>query len=212
MSRRPLPPPPPPPHLSTWPDRQALLAGRAMALDELRKRHLGLGRLLLLWLFGAGVLIGWALITLVVGEFEDKDPLVFVLGPIFAVLGLGALVPSVIGIVLAIRRDRKIRELTNAWLALDSDPASEARLRSPGLSLTWLLSSLVLCVLGLWASFGTAASAGPGRYVYATVAWGMGSGLIMWVTGLVGIVKAAGHYRWALRTVSAPAANGGAHR
>jgi hypothetical protein len=170
------------------------------------------GRLLLLWLFGAGAVVGWALLSLVIQLFEDEDPLVFVMGPVFAILGLGALVPSVIGVALGIRRDRKIRELTDAWLALDSDPASDARLRSPGVSLVWLLSSVVLCALGLWASLGAAATAEPGRDTYGDVAFGMGAGLFMWLTGLIGIRKALGHYRWAVRRLSPAPARGGAHR
>ncbi|MFF2507900.1 hypothetical protein ACFVTY_31725 [Streptomyces sp. NPDC058067] len=211
MSNRALPPPPPPVHLRTWPDRHTLLTDRGMALAVLRTKHLGVGRLLLLWLCGAGAMLGWALLSLVIQQFEDKDPLVFVMGPVFAILGLAALIPSVIGVALGIRRDRKIRELTDAWLALDSDPVSDARLRAPGASLAWLLSSVVLCALGLWASLGVAATAEPGRDTYGDVAFGMGAGLVMWLTGLVGIVKAVGYYRWALRSRGAPTTRG-AHR
>ncbi|MEU7579572.1 hypothetical protein AB0B50_18420 [Streptomyces sp. NPDC041068] len=199
MPSRTLPPPPPPPHLRTWPDRQTLLADRGSALGELRRRHLGMHRLLLLWLYGVGGVIGWALLTQPIKFIDDKDPSVFLLAPVLAVAGLAALAPSVIGVVLGIRRDRRIRELTDAWLALDSHPASDARLRSPGLSLFWLLSSLALCALGLWASFAAAAYAEPGRETYTDVALGMGTGLILWLTGLLGAAKAAGHYRWALR-------------
>ncbi|MGN9794438.1 hypothetical protein ACTMTU_25525 [Streptomyces sp. OZ13] len=30
----------------------------------------------------------------------------------------------------------------------------------------------------------------------------MGLGLILWITGLIGIAKAVSHYRWALRLVT----------
>ncbi|MGW6397055.1 hypothetical protein [Streptomyces sp. NPDC055134] len=210
MPSRALPPPPPPARLRTWPDRQTLLTDRGMALDELRRSHLGVHRLLLLWLCGIGGITGWALLALTLQAIEDEDPLAFIFGPVFVLLGLGALVPAVIGIVLGLRRDRKIRELTDAWLALDTHPATDGRLRSPGTSLTWCLSSLVVCALGLWASLGTAAYAEPGRDTYVDVAFGMGAGVILWLTGLIGMKKALGHYRWAVRRLSP--ARGGAHR
>ncbi|MEV5980067.1 hypothetical protein [Streptomyces sp. NPDC052114] len=208
MSQRIMPPPPPPVHLRTWPDRQTLLRDRGTALAELRRRHLGVHRLLLLWLCGVGGVIGWALLTMPIRFLQDGDPTGFVLGPVLALLGLAALAPAVIGVVVGIRRDRRIRELTEAWLALDSHPASDARLRSPGLSLAWLLSSLAVCALGLWASFAAAAYAEPGRETYTDVALGMGTGLVLWLTGLLGAAKAVGHYRWALRRLgpASPAA------
>jgi len=145
---------------------------------------------------------------------EDQDPTAFFLGPLCAVLGLGALAPAVTGVVVGIRSDRKARELTESWLALDSHPASDSALRSPGLSLCWLLSSLLVCAVGLWASFAAAAYAEPGRDSYSDVALGMGTGVILWLTGLIGVTKAVGHYRWAIRKLGpapAPAVNG-AHR
>ncbi|MBM7169679.1 hypothetical protein JQK87_14890 [Streptomyces sp. G44] len=213
-SRRTLPPPPPPPYLRTWPDRQALLTDRGLALQELHRRQLGVHRLLFLWLCGAAAVIGWALLMQPVKLIEEKDATGIILGPVLAVLGLAALAPAVVGVVLGIRRDRRIREIADAWLALDRDPASDARLRSPGLSLLWLLTSLAVCALGLWASFASAAYAKPGRETYADVALGMGTGLILWLTGLLGAIKALGHYRWALRklrpaTTSAPAPTAG---
>ncbi|MFG2499890.1 hypothetical protein ACGFSB_16950 [Streptomyces sp. NPDC048441] len=199
LRRRTLPPPPPPVHLRTWPDRNTLLADRGMALEELRRRILGVHRLLLLWLFALGGVVGWALLTLPIEMIEDRDPMAFIMGPVCAILGLAAFAPSVIGVLLGIRSDRKARELTASWLDLDSHPASDATLRSPGLSLVWLLASLMVCTLGLWASFAATAHAEPGRDSYGDVARGMGTGLILWLTGLVGITKAFGHYRWAMR-------------
>ncbi|MEV0320121.1 hypothetical protein ACIBKX_12375 [Streptomyces sp. NPDC050658] len=210
MSRRTLPPPPPPVHLRTWPDRNALIADRGLALAELRRRTLGIHRLLLLWLLGLGGVIGWSLLALPIQMVEDEEVMVIVFGPLCAVLGLGALVPSVIGVVLGIRRDRKLRELTESWLELDSHPEAAAALRAPALSLCWLLGSFLLCTLGLWASFAAAAYAEPGRDSYGDVALGMGAGLVLWLTGLIGIAKAVGHYRWAVRKVSPIA--GGTHR
>ncbi|CAM5696329.1 hypothetical protein [Streptomyces aurantiogriseus] len=210
MSRVTLPPPPPPPHIRTWPDRSALLADRQRALDELHRRSLGVHRVLLLWLQALAAVIGWSLLVLPVQQFEEKDPTAFLLGPVFALLGLAALAPSVVAVVLAIRRDHQIRQLIDAWLALDSHPLSDARLRSPGLSLFWLLSSLTVAAIGLWASFAAVAGARPGRSTYAEVALGMGIGMILWLTGLIGVVKAVRHYRWALRALG-PAPTAG-HR
>ncbi|MFB6674666.1 hypothetical protein ACFCWG_20115 [Streptomyces sp. NPDC056390] len=212
MPSRALPPPPPPVQLRTWPDRQTLLTDRGMALDELRRTYLAVRRLLLLWLCGFGGVIGWALLVQTLQLIEDRDPLAFIFGPVFVILGLAALVPAVVGVVLGMRRDRHIRELTDAWLALDTDPATDARLRSPGAGLTWWLSSLVVCALGLWTSLGTAAYAEPGRDTYVDVTFGMGAGTILWLTGLIGIRKALGHYRWAARRLSPTPARGGAHR
>ncbi|MEV7195845.1 hypothetical protein AB0N81_29160 [Streptomyces sp. NPDC093510] len=202
MPSRTLPPPPPPVHLRTWPDRQTLLTDRGMALEELRRRHLGVSRLLLLWLCGLGGVTGWALLIQPLRYIDDKDASVFLLGPVLVILGLAVLAPAVIGVALGIRRDRRIRRLTDAWLTLDRHPTSDARLRSPGLSLLWLLSSLAVCTLGLWMSFTATAHAEPGHDTYADVVLGMGVGLILWLTGLLGATKAAGHYRWALRKLT----------
>ncbi|MEU4800631.1 hypothetical protein [Streptomyces sp. NPDC023327] len=212
MPSRTLPPPPPPAHLRTWPDRRTLLTDRGMALHELRRRHLGVHRLLFLWLCGLGAVIGWALLMQPIKLIEEQDATGLILGPVLAVLGLAALAPSVVGVVLSLRRDRRIRALTDAWLALDRDPASDARLRSPGLSLLWLLSSLAVCALGLWASFASAAYAEPGRETYADVALGMGTGLLLWLTGLLGAAKALTHYRWALRALTPLPAPGDTRR
>ncbi|MEU6989881.1 hypothetical protein ABZ953_04350 [Streptomyces sp. NPDC046465] len=212
MPSRTLPPPPPPVYLRTWPDRQTLLVDRGTALVELHRRHLGVGRLLLLWLCGLGGAIGWALLVQPFRMLADEDVTGFILGPVLAILGLAALAPAVTGVVLGIRHDRRIRQLTDAWLALDTHPVSDARLRSPALSLLWLLSSLAVCALGLWASFAAAAHAEPGHETYTDVVLGMGVGLIVWLTGLLGATKAVGHYRWALRNLGPAAPPAPAHR
>lgn len=165
-------------------------------------------RVLLLWLLAVAAIIGWALLVLPLQQLEQRDPTGFILGPVFAVLGLAALAPSVVAVVLAVRRDRHISQLLDAWLRLDSHPATDIRLRSPGLSLFWLLSSLGVCAIGLWTSFAGAAEAEPGRDMYSDVVLVMGIGLILWLTGLIGVVKAVRHYRWAVRVLKprAPAA------
>ncbi|MHA5053843.1 hypothetical protein [Streptomyces sp. SD15] len=194
-----LPPPPPPAHIRTWPDRAALLADRGRALEELRRRSLGVHRVLLLWLLALAAIVGWALLVLPLQQFEQHDPTGFILGPLFALLGLAALAPSVVAVTLSVRHDRHIHELLDVWSALDRHPATDSRLRSPGLSLFWLLSSLGVCAIGAWSSFAAAAQAEHGRSLYSDVVLGMGIGLILWLTGLIGIVKAVRHYRWALR-------------
>ncbi|MFD7134981.1 hypothetical protein [Streptomyces sp. NPDC059894] len=201
MSPATLPPPPPPSHLGVWPDRSALLADRERALDVLHRCSLGVHRVLLLWLLALAAIIGWSLLVLPVQQFEEKDPTGSLLGPVFALIGVAALTPSVTAVVLAIRRDHRTRQLLEAWLALDSHPLSDARLRSPGLSLFWLLSSLTVAAIGLWASFVAAVGARPGPSAYADIALGMGTGTILWLTGLIGVVKAVRHYRWALRVL-----------
>ncbi|MEU1028154.1 hypothetical protein ABZ402_05250 [Streptomyces mirabilis] len=194
-----LPPPPPPAHIRTWPDRAALLADRGRALEELRRRSLGVHRVLLLWLLALAAIVGWALLVLPLRQLEQRDPTGFVLGPLFALLGLAALAPTVVAVALSVRRDHHIHRLLDAWSELDRHPATDSRLRSPGLSLFWLLSSLGVCAIGAWTSFTAAARAEPGHPLYSDVVQGMGIGLILWLTGLIGIVKAVRHYRWVLR-------------
>jgi hypothetical protein len=60
-----------------------------------------------------------------------------------------------------------------------------------------VVSSVTLCALGLWVTFGVSTAARPGRDTYAEVAYSMGLGMILWVTGLLGVGRAAAHYRWA---------------
>ncbi|MFI6939333.1 hypothetical protein ACIBI4_08690 [Streptomyces sp. NPDC050418] len=196
----PLPPPPPPTHLATWPDRAALLHDRGQALELLRRRNLGLGRLVLLWLTGLLAVFGWAMVAMPLMLIRDKDPMFFVLGPLCVILGLAALVPAVLIMVRGARTDRRVRELTTAWLALDEERASAHALRAPWRSLAWLLLSFVPCAGGLWAAFGGAHAA---HHAYEA-ALALGSGMGLWVTGLLGVAKAVGHYQWAIRALGPP--------
>lgn len=193
MSRPPLPPPPA--HLRTWPDREALLTDRARALAVLRGRWMGVGWLVVLWLLGALGALGWVLLTLPLqGLGARGDRMMLLVAPLLVPLGLGALVTAVLLVVCGVRRDREVRGLMSAWRGLERDPGVDARLRTTGLSLAWLLLSFVPCVLGLWVSFGTA---GAARTV-ADVVLGMGAGVVLWVTGILGVAKAFSYRRWVL--------------
>ncbi|MFI6107186.1 hypothetical protein [Streptomyces sp. NPDC051310] len=206
MPRNPLPPPPPPVHLRTWPDREALLGDRALAVGELTRRLLGGRRLTLFLLVLGGLQLGWliaggALISLDDGPLDPFSLLFAVLGVCF---GVALLVPAGYAAASGVRRDRAARALLLQWAALDRDPARDARFRAPAPSVTWFLLSFVLCAAGLWISFTVPAAARPGTTTYAEVAYGMGAGLLLWVHGLMGLAKAVGHYRLAVRLLRAP--------
>ncbi|WP_251053993.1 hypothetical protein [Streptomyces sp. ISL-66] len=199
MPRRELPPPPPPAHLRAWLDESTVRADRARFLSELGRRSLGIGRLLLLWAVAAVFALGWSFVGMALMAFEAHDPFSYLFGLIFAALGVGVLIPAGFWLAWGAKRDRQVRRLLCAWAELGRDPAADSAVRAPGLSLTWLLASFVLCGLGLWVTLGSAASAVPGDDTYGEVAYTMGLGMILWITGLLGAGKAGAHYRWALR-------------
>ncbi|OKI66748.1 hypothetical protein [Streptomyces sp. MJM1172] len=206
MPRRDLPPPPPPAHLRAWMDERAVRADRARFLRELGRRALGVGQLLLLWALSALFALGWSFVGMALMAFEQGDAGSKVLGLVFAVLGAGVLVPAGIWFAWGARRDRAVRQLQCAWAEADRDPATDGLLRAPWLSLAWLLASLGPAALGLWLTFGVAVSARPGSDTYSEVAYYMGLGMILWITGLLGLGKAGAHYRWALRLGRTPTA------
>ncbi|MGW1507705.1 hypothetical protein [Streptomyces sp. NPDC002394] len=198
--RTPLPPPPPPAELRSWPDREALLADRALALGELGRRLLGVGRLTLFLVWFLLLQLGWGLIgvLLIALGAPLPDPMTTMLGIVPAALGIGILVPAVWLTVRSLRRDRTVRDRLVQWAALDRHGPTDARLLAPGLSVAWLLLSFAMCAVGLWMGF--AVPAGVSRDDgYGLVAYGMGVALILWVTGLTGLAKAVGHYRFAVR-------------
>ncbi|MFF9147059.1 hypothetical protein ACF1BN_19575 [Streptomyces sp. NPDC014861] len=207
--RIPLPPPPPPVEVRSWPDREALLADRARALDALGRRLLGGGRFAL---FAGSVLtlqLGWGMVGMLLADPDRAilDPFTLLIQLIAAVLGLGVLVPGVWLVVRGVRQDRVVRERFLAWAALDRDAAADARLRRPVQSACWMLLSAVLCGLGLWLGFAVPAGATPAAGGHYVVAYGMGVALIFWINGLIGLFKAVGHYRTAIRI--APPARAG---
>ncbi|WP_405795609.1 hypothetical protein [Streptomyces sp. NBC_01506] len=200
MSRRsPLPPPPPPEHVRAWPDRRALLADRARAIGELRRRGLAVAPLLLLWAYGLVAALGWAFCSLGLGSFEERGA-GYVTGVVELTLGLIFLVPAVIGIGFGVAKDRTVRGRLDAWAALGPDPENDHRLRAGARSAVWLGLSGVLCVIGFaLAVTGVAQPSSPG---VGETAYLVGTGVIALVIGALGVLRAVGHQRWAGRVLS----------
>ncbi|MFI7237989.1 hypothetical protein [Streptomyces cyaneofuscatus] len=207
MSSRPsLPPPPPPVEIRTWPDRETMLADRALILRALVRMHLGPGRLGVLAMWAGLAALGWLLVGSGLVMFEQvADVFSGIAGLLSLLLGVGALIPAVVLASLYLARDREIRALLLEWGALDRDPERDGELRLPGMSLVWLLLSFVLAAGGLALCVIGPASARPGDDTYGTVALIMGLGMVAWLTGLIGAVKALAHRRWVLRVLAAPA-------
>ncbi|MFE7356324.1 hypothetical protein ACFU8Q_24845 [Streptomyces sp. NPDC057543] len=215
-----LPPPPPPVEIRSWPDREALLADRAVVLGELVRTHVSPGRLVTLWLWGALCALGWSLVGAALITFEETyDIFSALLAVILVGMGACCAVPAIVFVVIGLRRDLEVRRLLYAWGQLDRDPVRDARLRMPGVSLVWLLMSFTLCALGLYACIAVPATAEAARDSFGLVALVTGLGMTGWITGLIGITKAFAHRRWVLRVlIGAPApeplfsVGGGAHR
>ncbi|MFI1398847.1 hypothetical protein [Streptomyces sp. NPDC020681] len=200
MSRRTLPPPPPPIEMRAWPDHESLLADRARAMGELGRLSIGVPRLLLFWLAAAGFVVGWVLIGAALKSFEESvDVFSYMIIAVMVGLGLGCMVPTGLAIGFGIRRDKVVRERLGQWASLARDPARDARYRFPGESLFWLVPSFLLCALGLWLCIAYPATARRGEQTYAGVTLAVGTGFILWLTGLMGVAKAVIHYRWAVR-------------
>lgn len=181
-----------------------MLAERATILDWLVRRGMGPMRLTQFLLLVAGVEFGWLMAGGGLRGLleEGVDPVTAIFGVVIVALGLGIMTAAGIVLGLLLRRDVAMYRLTRQWAALASDPAGDARLRLPGLSLCWLLISFVVGVLGLWLSLETPASARRGEDTYVEVAHVMGAGVLLWIAGLIGVTKAVTHYRWAVRLVA----------
>ncbi|MFI8102342.1 hypothetical protein [Streptomyces sp. NPDC086023] len=202
MRRRDLPPPPPA-HISPWPDATAARAERGRILGELVRHSLGIWTLLALWTVAGVCALGWSFVGMALMSFERGGG-ENLLGLLFLVVGTGVLVPGGFLLAAGARRDRRVRLLLGAWAASGHDPVTDPEHRAAGRSLGWLLASFGVCALGLWVTFGVAVGAGPGGAGPGRVAYCMGLGLILWITGLLGVAKAAVHYRWAVRAFARP--------
>lgn len=197
--------------MRAWPDREALLADRALAIGELQRRGLTLGRLLLLWAYGLVAWLGWALFSLGIGSFLDGSA-DYVTGSVELVFGLCFLLPAMIGIGFAVARDGAIRGRLNAWAALGPDRENDRRLRAGGRCAVWLGLSAGLCVVGLLLVLTGVAqpdSSGVGMAAYL-----VGIGVIALVIGALGAMRALGHQRWAGRLLGPVPVRegGGTHR
>jgi len=202
-----LPPSPPPVEIRSWPGREAMLADRALILSALVRMHVGPARLGVLGMWAGLAAFGWLLVGGALVVFEQaQDIFSGFAGLLSLVLGMAALVPAVAFVCLHLARDRKVRALLVEWGALDHDPERDRELRLPGVSLVWLLLSFTLAAVGLALCVICPATARPGDDTYATVALNVGLGMIAWLTGLIGAVKASAHRRWVLRVLAVPAA------
>lgn len=183
-----------------------MLADRALILRALVGMHLGPGRLGVLVMWAGLAAFGWLLVGSGLVIFEQAaDFFSGIAGILSLLLGAGALIPAVVLGSLYVARDREIRALLVGWGALDRDPEHDRELRLPGMSLVWLLLSFVLAAGGLALCVIGPASARPGDDSYGMVALIMGLGMVAWLTGLIGAVKALAHRRWVLRVLAAPA-------
>lgn len=183
-----------------------MLADRAVVLQGLTGRLLGVPRLLLFLLQLSGLQLGWAFVGAGLAGFDALDPLSSVVLGVCLALGLAVLVPCGLVAGFGVRRDLRIRRLLAQWSALDLDPARDSRLGVPGRSLAWFLVSFLLAAFGLWVSFAAPAAARPGSWTYGEVAYFMGAGMLCWVAGLAGVTQAVAHYRWAARLTSVASA------
>ncbi|WP_046508810.1 hypothetical protein [Streptomyces odonnellii] len=210
-----LPEPPPPLHLRTWPDHEALLADRAAALATLTVRRLGIGRLVLLWLLGAVGVVGWAAVGLAIQSFEQGG-LGQVTGLVALFLAAFLLIPAGVALGFWLERGRTVRLLLEAWADLARDPAVDGRVRAHRRCVLWLLPSLALCLLGVWAtsSAWSSATTGPGSATVGETVYALGLGLTVLATGVLGAVQSYAHQSWSGRFLSPVPERwgGGAHR
>ncbi|MFF3751175.1 hypothetical protein ACFYYH_12030 [Streptomyces sp. NPDC002018] len=210
-----LPPPPPPPHLRSWPDREALLADRAATMAALAGRRLGIGRLVLLWLTGAVAALGWASVGLAIQSFEQGG-LGQVTGLVALFLAAVLLIPAGVALGYWLERGRTVRQRLEAWAELDQDPPRDLRVRAHGRSVMWLLLSVVLCALGVWATAAawTGAAPGPGSVTVGETVYALGLAVTALATGVLGAVQSYAHQAWSGRLLSPvpERRGGGAHR
>lgn len=184
------------------PDREALLRDRALVLGELVRMHIGPGRLGMLWLWAGLAALGWSFVGTALLTFEESyDVISALMGLVCVVIGAGLLVPAAVFVVLGLLRDRSVRRLLAEWGGLDRDPVGDKALRRPAAGLVWMLASYLLCAVGLYICVIVPATARAGQETYGMVAFLMGLGLVAWLAGLIGLVKAFAHRRWVVRVL-----------
>ncbi|MFI5754228.1 hypothetical protein [Streptomyces sp. NPDC051569] len=215
ISRSPLPPPPPAEEAAVRPDDDALRAERDTAMVALARRGLAIRRLLLLWLSGALAVLGWAAVGLAIQGFAAGG-LGAVTGLVTLVLALLFLGPAGAAAGFWLRGGRTVRRRLDAWAGLGPYPLTDIRVRAHGRSVIWLLPSIVLCLLGVWAMARAVdgAGGGPGSVTVGETVYAMGLGVTVLVTGVLGIVQAVGHQHWSGRLLDPVPVRrgGGAHR
>ncbi|MFD3536581.1 hypothetical protein [Streptomyces sp. NPDC058664] len=172
--RIPLPPPPPPVELRSRPDRDARLADRASALDELGGRLPGGGRLVTFLLGFFLLRLGWGLLSVLLVSLGRPvpDPIVLLTGLFTALPGVGVLGTAVWLVVRGLRRDRTVRERLVLWAALDRHGPTDARLRAPSSASAGRCcpSRCAGSVRG-WASRSRLVSAGTTDTAWSPTAW-----------------------------------------
>ncbi|MEW1721140.1 hypothetical protein [Streptomyces sp. NPDC093109] len=200
-------------------DREALLADRDRVMAELARRGLSVGRLAVLWLLGAVAVGGWAAVGLAVRSLEDGG-LGLGTGVVSLALALVLLVPAAIGAGRWLSVGRDVRQRLDEWAALDrvTDPGLRVHERCVG----WLLPSVALSLLGLATILpacvaiteATAASTAPESFTLGGVAYSLGLGVTVLLTGLLGLFQAVDHQLWAGRLLHPVPVRrgGGAHR
>ncbi|MGE7385956.1 hypothetical protein ACQKM2_10830 [Streptomyces sp. NPDC004126] len=204
LPARELPPPPPPAHLREWLDEGVVRADRARFLADLSRRSLGLGRLLSLWCVAGAFALGWTLAGLAVTAFAAGGGPGGLGGVTCSAAGAAVLLYAGLCLARGARQERRVRRLLCAWVMAGHDPEADARLRAPARSAVWLTASLALGGFGLWLAFASASGARPGTDTYGEVAYFTGFGMILWITALLGLAKAAAYHRWT-RTPPVPA-------
>jgi hypothetical protein len=223
---RALPFPPPASGRSAWPDREALLADRGRALDELVRLSTGPAGPLALVLSVAGFQLAWLLLATALNSvLADREAFTLLLACATVLLALLPLVPSAVAVVLRVRRELRLRVLLREWAALAHDPVRDARLRRPPAAVCWLLLSFGLLTAGAVLAGMQAGAAGQGA-PYGGIAGGYGdaasgralrlagAAAICLVAGTAGLVKVFDHLRLteSLTAQVPPRPRGGAHR
>ncbi|MEU1815440.1 hypothetical protein ABZ543_09605 [Streptomyces roseifaciens] len=193
-----LPPPPPPWHLSTWPDREAVLADRSAALDVLIAKMLSPGRLLLAWLLTGVFMLGWTFAVLGLRSLAEGG-VEYLCAAAYLILAGGAAIPALLGIRSGLRTGKEAGRRLRLWAALDRDAVADAGFRAAGRVWFWLLMSLLPCA-GALAVGGTAVAemlttaTAPKDGSGLAYAWGLTAPMA--AAGAHGVATALSHRRW----------------